>query len=175
MRAIILLINTCHRRIRSQSGTKPYNRKNMKKITIEGTYTTPNAVFYDTYVKIGRQKYAYEDITDVRSVSAPARLVNGLVQLSLRDGEVLHVTYFLRDVDRMREAMQLIMPYVRKNRESAAASAFLESDLFDRHDRQEKKDLSIADEILKLSRLRDQGDITQEEYDLLKARLIEKA
>ena len=75
----------------------------------------------------------------------------------------------------MREAMQLIMPYVRKNRESAAASAFLESDLFDKHDQQEKKDLSIADEILKLSRLRDQGDITQEEYDLLKARLIEKA
>jgi len=147
----------------------------MKKITIEGTYTTPNAVFYDTYVKIGRQQYAYEDITDVRSVSAPARLVNGLVQLSLRDGEVLHVTYFLRDVERMRQAMQLIMPYVRKNREAAASSAFLESDLFGSRAPEEKKEGSIADEILKLSRLRDQGDITKEEYDLLKARLIEKA
>lgn len=147
----------------------------MKKITIEGTYTTPNAVFYDTYVKIGRQKYDYNDITDVRSVSAPARLVNGLVQLSLRDGGVLHVTYFLRDVENMRRAMQLIMPYVRKNKESEAASAFLESDLFEKQTPDGKKELSIADEILKLSRLRDQGDISQEEYDLLKARLIEKA
>ena len=38
----------------------------MKKITIEGTYTTPNAVFYDSYVKIGTGKYAqyfwYKDI-----------------------------------------------------------------------------------------------------------------
>lgn len=147
----------------------------MNKITIEGTYTTPNAVFYDTYVKIGRQKYDYNDITDVRSVSAPARLVNGLVQLSLRDGDVLHVTYFLRDVEKMRRAMQLIMPYVRKNRDSEAGSAFLESDLFEKQSPDEKKGHSIADEILKLSRLRDQGDITREEYDLLKARLIEKA
>lgn len=147
----------------------------MNKITIEGTYTTPNAVFYDTYVKIGRQKYDYNDITDVRSVSAPARLVNGLVQLSLRDGDVLHVTYFLRDVEKMRRAMQLIMPYVRKNRDSEAGSAFLKSDLFEKQSPDEKKGHSIADEILKLSRLRDQGDITREEYDLLKARLIEKA
>jgi hypothetical protein len=149
--------------------------KNMKKITIEGNYTRPNAVFYDTYVKIGRQKYDYDDITDVRSVSAPARLVNGLVQLSLRNGEVLHVTYFLRDVERMREAMQLLMPYVRRNRESEAGSAFLESDLFEKHGRQESKDFSIADEIVKLTHLRDNGDISQEEYDLLKARLIKKA
>ncbi len=147
----------------------------MKKIIIEGTYTTPNAVFYDTHVKIGRQKYNYDDITDIRSVSAPARLVNGLVQLSLRDGEVLHVTYFLRDVERMREAMQIVMPFVRKNKESDAGSAFLESDLFGKHDKEQKKEVSIADELLKLSRLRDQGDITKEEYDLLKARLIEKS
>lgn len=147
----------------------------MKKITIEGTYTRPNAVFYDTYVKIGRQKYDYTDITDVRSVSSPARLVNGLVQLSLRDGSVLHVTYFLRDVENMRRAMQLIMPYVRKNRDSQAVSAFLESDLFEKQSPDEKKELSIADEILKLSRLRDRGDISEEEFNLLKARLIEKA
>ena len=75
----------------------------MKKITIEGTYTTPNAVFHDTFVKIGRSKYPYEEITDVRSVSAPAKLVNGLVQLSLRSGEVLHVTYFLKDTEKMRQ------------------------------------------------------------------------
>lgn len=147
----------------------------MKKITIEGTYTTPNAVFYDTYVKIGRQKYNYDDITDVRSVSAPARLVNGLVQLSLRSGEVLHVTYFLRDVERMREAMQIVMPYVRRNKASDAGSAFLESDLFDNPDRQDRRETSIADELLKLASLRDKGDISQEEYDLLKARLIKKA
>jgi hypothetical protein len=147
----------------------------MKKITIEGTYTTPNAVFQDSCVKIGRKKYAYEDITDVRSVSAPARLVNGLVQLSMRDGEVLHVTYFLKDTEKMRQAMQLIMPYVRKNKASDAESAFLDSDVFGGHDSPEPASNSIADEILKLSRLRDRGDISQEEYDLLKARLIEKA
>ena len=147
----------------------------MKKITIEGTYTTPNAVFQDTSVKIGRKKYAYEDITDVRSVSAPARLVNGLVQLSMRDGEVLHVTYFLKDVEKMRQAMQLIMPYIRKNKESDAESAFLDGDVFGGHETPEPVQTSIADEILKLSRLRDRGDISQEEYDLLKARLIEKA
>lgn len=147
----------------------------MKKITIEGTYTTPNAVFQDTSVKIGRKKYAYEDITDVRSVSAPARLVNGLVQLSMRDGEVLHVTYFLKDTEKMRQAMQLIMPYVRKNKASDAESAFLESDVFGGHEAPEPVQNSIADEILKLSRLRDKGDISHEEYDLLKARLIEKA
>ena len=149
--------------------------KNMKKITIEGTYTTPNAVFQDTSVKIGRKKYAYEDITDVRSVSAPARRVNGLVQLSMRDGEVLHVTCFLKDTEKMRQAMQLIMPYVRKNKASDAESAFLESDVFGGHEAPEPVQNSIADEILKLSRLRDKGDISQEEYDLLKARLIEKA
>lgn len=147
----------------------------MKKITIEGTYTTPNAVFQDTSVKIGRKKYAYEDITDVRSVSAPARLVNGLVQLSMRDGEVLHVTYFLKDTEKMRQAMQLVMPYVRKNKASDAESAFLESDIFGGPETPEPLNTSIADEILKLSRLRDRGDISQEEYDLLKARLIEKA
>ena len=42
-------------------------------------------------------------------------------------------------------------------------------------DRQESKDFSIADEIVKLTHLRDNGDISQEEYDLLKARLIKKA
>jgi hypothetical protein len=147
----------------------------MKKITIEGTYTTPNAVFQDTFVKIGRKKYAYEDITDVRSVSAPARLVNGLVQLSMRDGEVLHVTYFLKDTEKMRQAMQLIMPYVRKNKASDAESAFLESDVFGGPNTPEPVKTSVADEILKLAHLRDKGDISQEEYDLLKARLIEKA
>ena len=95
----------------------------MKKITIEGTYTTPNAVFHDTFVKIGRSKYPYEEITDVRSVSAPAKLVNGLVQLSLRSGEVLHVTYFLKDTEKMRQALQIVMPYVRKNKEKVTFSA----------------------------------------------------
>lgn len=147
----------------------------MKKITIEGTYTTPNAVFRDSSVKIGRKTYAYEDITDVRSVSAPARLVNGLVQLSMRSGEVLHVTYFLRDTEKMRQAMQLIMPYIRKNKASDAESAFLESDLFGDHKSPEAAMPGIADEILKLSHLRDRGDISQEEYDLLKARLIERS
>ena len=147
----------------------------MKKITIEGTYTTPNAVFQDTFVKIGRSKYQYEDITDVRSVSSPARLVNGLVQLSLKNGEVLHVTYFLKDTEKMRQAMQMVMPYVRKNKETHEASAFLESDLFGTRDRKDQKEgLSVADELLKLASLRDRGDISQEEYDLLKSSLIEK-
>ena len=146
------------------------------KITIEGTYTTPNAVFQDTFVKIGRKIYPYEDITDVRSVSAPAKLVNGLVQLSMRDGEVLHVTYFLRDTKKMRQALQVVMPYVRKNKASSAESAFLESDLFGSRGKQDKKeDFSIADELIKLSRLRDSGDLSQEEFELLKARLIEKS
>ena len=52
--------------------------------------------------------------------------MNGLVQLSMRDGEVLHVTYFLKDVEKMRQAMQLIMPYIRKNKESAAVSLLTE-------------------------------------------------
>ena len=148
----------------------------MKKITIEGTYTTPNAVFYDSYVKIGRQKYDYEDITDVRSVSAPARLVNGLVQLSLRDGDVLHVTYFLRDVERMRQAMQLIMPYVRKNKEHSASSAFVKTDIFGDHSPAESSSsVSIADEIRKLAELRDKGDLSQEEFDLLKKKLISES
>ena len=148
----------------------------MKKITIEGTYTTPNAVFYDSYVKIGRQKYDYEDITDVRSVSAPARLVNGLVQLSLRDGDVLHVTYFLRDVERMRQAMQLIMPYVRKNKEHSASSAFVKTDIFGDHSPAESSSsVSIADEIRKLAELRDKGDLSQEEFDLLKKKLINES
>jgi hypothetical protein len=147
----------------------------MKKITIEGTYTTPNAVFQDTFVKIGRSKYQYEDITDVRSVSSPARLVNGLVQLSLKNGEVLHVTYFLKDTEKMRQAMQMVMPYVRKNKETHEASAFLESDLFGTRDQKDQKEgLSVADELLKLASLRDRGDISQEEYDLLKSSLIEK-
>ena len=147
----------------------------MKKITIEGTYTTPNAVFQDTFVKIGRSKYQYEDITDVRSVSSPARLVNGLVQLSLKNGEVLHVTYFLKDTEKMRQAMQMVMPYVHKNKETHEASAFLESDLFGTRDQKDQKEgLSVADELLKLASLRDRGDISQEEYDLLKSSLIEK-
>ncbi len=136
----------------------------MKKITIEGTYTTPNAVFHDTFVKIGRSKYPYEEITDVRSVSAPAKLVNGLVQLSLRSGEVLHVTYFLKDTEKMRQALQIVMPYVRKNKEAHADSAFLESDLF-----------GSRDSLVKLAQLRDKGDISQDEYELLKARLIDQA
>lgn len=148
----------------------------MKKITIEGTYTTPNAVFQDTFVKIGRNKYPYEDITDVRSVSAPARLVNGLVQLSLRNGEVLHVTYFLKDTEKMRQALQIVMPYVRKNKQEHADTAFLESDLFGEHGKPSQKEgYSVADELLKLARLRDNGDLSQEEYELLKARLIEKS
>ena len=103
------------------------------KIVIEGTYTTPNAVFLDDCVRIGRKQYAYEDITDVRSVSAPARLVNGLVQLSTRSGEVLNVTYFLRDTKKMRQAMQTVMPYVRKNKEQQASTAFVETDIFGDH------------------------------------------
>jgi hypothetical protein len=148
----------------------------MKKITIEGTYTTPNAVFHDTFVKIGRSKYPYEEITDVRSVSAPAKLVNGLVQLSLRSGEVLHVTYFLKDTEKMRHALQIVMPYVRKNKEAHADSAFLESDLFGSRDSKDKsRDFSIADELVKLAQLRDKGDISQDEYELLTARLIDQA
>lgn len=146
------------------------------KITIEGTYTTPNAVFFDDYVKIGRNKYPYREFTDVRSVSAPARLVNGLVQFSLRNGEVLHVTYFLKDTDKMRRALQTVMPYVRKNKAEHASSAFLESDLFENNTAAGAGTghISIADELLKLSRLRDKGDLSPEEFDLLKQRLIEE-
>ena len=146
------------------------------KITIEGTYTTPNAVFLDDCVKIGRNKYPYEEFTDVRSVSAPARLVNGLVQFSLRNGEVLHVTYFLKDTEKMRRALQLVMPYVRKNKAEHASSAFLESDLFENKAAAGTGSgrVSIADELLKLSRLRDKGDLSPEEFALLKQRLIEE-
>jgi hypothetical protein len=161
--------------MRPETGSKAQKGIVMRKITIEGTYTTPNTVFQDTFVKIGRNKYLYEDITDVRSVSAPARLVNGLVQLSLKNGDVLHVTYFLKDTEKMRQAMQIVMPYVRKNKETNEPSAFLEGDLFGTHEKKEQKEsLSIADELLKLSGLRDRGDISQEEYDLLKSSLIEK-
>ena len=143
------------------------------KIVIEGTYTTPNAVFLDNCLRIGRKTYSYEDITDVRSVSAPARLVNGLVQLSTRDGEVLHVTYFLRDTEKMRKAMQTLMPYVRKNREQSVSSAFVETDIFGDHSPAESSHtVSIADEIRKLAELRDKGDLSQEEFELLKKKLI---
>ena len=147
------------------------------KIVIEGTYTTPNAVFLDNCVRIGRRKqYAYEDITDVRSVSAPARLVNGLVQLSTRSGEVLNVTYFLRDTKKMREAMQAVMPYVRKNKEQQASTAFVETDIFGDHSTSGTgSSVSIADEIRKLAELRDKGDLSQEEFDLLKKKLISES
>ena len=146
------------------------------KIVIEGTYTTPNAVFLDNCLRIGRRTYSYEDITDVRSVSAPARLVNGLVQLSLRNGEVLHVTYFLRDTEKMRRAMQTLMPYVRKNKEHSASSAFVKTDIFGDHSPAESSSsVSIADEIRKLAELRDKGDLSQEEFDLLKKKLISES
>ena len=145
----------------------------MKKIVIEGTYTTPNAVFFEDHLKIGRHTYAYEEITDVRSVSAPARLVNGLVQLSLRGGEVLHVTYFLKDTEKMRQAMKLVMPYVHKNKEGDAPSAFLESDVFGEHgESRTMNSQSIADELMKLSSLKDKGDLSQEEFEMLKQRLL---
>ena len=145
------------------------------KIVIEGTYTTPNAVFMDSCLRIGRKTYSYEDITDVRSVSAPARLVNGLVQLSTRDGEVLHVTYFLRDTEKMRRAMQTLMPYVKKNKEQRASSAFVETDIFGDHSSPGNSHaVSIADEIRKLAELRDKGDLSQEEFDLLKKKLISR-
>ena len=143
------------------------------KIVIEGTYTTPNAVFLDNCLRIGRRTYSYEDITDVRSVSAPARLVNGLVQLSTRDGEVLHVTYFLRDTEKMRRAMQILMPFVRKNKEHSASSAFVKTDIVGDHSPAgSSSSVSIADEIRKLAELRDKGDLSQEEFDLLKKKLI---
>ncbi|MDO5476478.1 MAG: SHOCT domain-containing protein [Eubacteriales bacterium] len=144
------------------------------KIVIEGTYTTPNAIFLDDHIKIGREHYSYTDITDVRSVSAPARLVNGLVQFSLRSGQVLHVTYFLKDTEKMRRALKIVMPYVRKNKAEHASSAFLESDLFDKGDETGEGMHSIADELIKLSRLRDRGDLSDEEFELLKKRLIEE-
>lgn len=144
------------------------------KIVIEGTYTTPNAVFLDDCVRIGRKQYAYEDITDVRSVSAPARLVNGLVQLSTRSGEVLNVTYFLRDTKKMRQAMQTVMPYVRKNKEQQASTAFVETDIFGDHSTSGTGSrVSVADELIKLTRLRDKGELSREEFELLKNKLIE--
>lgn len=144
------------------------------KIVIEGTYTTPNAVFLDDCVRIGRNKYAYEDITDVRSVSAPARLVNGLVQLCTRSGEVLNVTYFLRDTKKMRQAMQTVMPYVRKNKEQQASTAFVETDIFGDHSAPDNGSrVSVADELIKLTRLRDKGELSREEFELLKKKLIE--
>ena len=145
------------------------------KIVIEGTYTTPNAVFLDDCVRIGRKQYAYEDITDVRSVSAPARLVNGLVQLSTRSGEVLNVTYFLRDTKKMRQAMQTVMPYVRKNKEQQASTAFVETDIFGDHSISATgtgSRVSVADELIKLTRLRDKGELSREEFELLKNKLI---
>ncbi len=144
------------------------------KIVIEGTYTTPNAVFLDDCVRIGRKQYAYTDITDIRSVSAPARLVNGLVQMSMRGGEVLNITYFLRDTEKMRQAMQTVMPYVRKNRQQSTPSAFVETDIFGDHSPVGTADrVSVADELMKLSRLRDKGDLSQEEFELLKKKLID--
>ena len=75
-----------------------------------------------------------------------------------------------------RQALQIVMPYVRKNKEAHADSAFLESDLFGSRDSKDKsRDFSIADELVKLAQLRDKGDISQDEYELLKARLIDQA
>ena len=145
------------------------------KLVIEGNYTSPNAIFLDDCVRIGRNRYPYTEITDVRSVSAPARLVNGLVQFSLRSGEVLHVTYFLKDTEKMRKALQTVMPYVRKNSAEHASSAFLESDLFDHGAEISHKNetASVADELIKLSRLHESGSLTDEEFALLKHRIIE--
>lgn len=147
------------------------------KLVIEGNYTSPNAIFLDDRVRLGRNSYPYSEITDVRSVSAPARLVNGLVQFSLRSGEVLHVTYFLKDTEKMRKALQAVMPYVRKNKAEHASSAFLESDLFDRGADHSGKEgaVSVVDELTRLSRLHDSGSLTDEEFTLLKRRIIEDA
>ena len=146
------------------------------KLVIEGNYTSPNAIFLDDCVRIGRNSYPYSEITDVRSVSAPARLVNGLVQFSLSSGEVLHVTYFLKDMKKMRQALQTVMPYVCKNKAEHASSAFLESDLFD-HERDgshKSGTVSIADELMKLSRLHEEGSLTDEEFTLLKRRILDR-
>ena len=76
----------------------------------------------------------------------------------------------------MRRAMQTLMPYVRKNKEHSASSAFVKTDIFGDHSPAESSSsVSIADEIRKLAELRDKGDLSQEEFDLLKKKLISES